>query len=270
MSEAAGQKPVVRDDPVPGGMVQFELAIVSRVGGRAVNEDACGHWHSDRHLCCVVADGAGGHGGGDVASRLVVSQLIEAFARQPDMASEALAGLLRTVNRFVRDHRADALAQRDMHSTVVALFVDLLEQKAMWAHVGDSRLYLFHDGAMIRRTRDHSTVQQLVDEGLLAEEGARAHPQRSELLCALGSDDADLLVAVSAAPWSVAPGDVFLLCTDGVWELVEDQTMAVSLTSAQGPDTWLQTLEACVATNGAQKPRHDNFSALTLWARGVD
>ena len=64
--------------------MQLELAILSRRGGRSYNEDACGHWHSDSHLCCVVADGAGGHGGGDRASKLAVQQLISAYAGDTD------------------------------------------------------------------------------------------------------------------------------------------------------------------------------------------
>ena len=64
--------------------MELDIAILSRQGGRPYNEDACGHWNSDQHLVCVVADGAGGHGGGDIASRLAVQHVLERFVAQPD------------------------------------------------------------------------------------------------------------------------------------------------------------------------------------------
>ena len=70
--------------------MQMELATLSRRGGRNYNEDACGHWHSDSHLCCVVADGAGGHGGGDKASRLAVQYILGAYAAAPEISPSRL------------------------------------------------------------------------------------------------------------------------------------------------------------------------------------
>src|SRR6201999_3251102 len=75
----------------PGALiVQMELATLSRRGGRNYNEDACGHWHSDSHLCCVVADGAGGHGGGDKASKLAVQFILAAFAATPEGSADSI------------------------------------------------------------------------------------------------------------------------------------------------------------------------------------
>ena len=249
--------------------LQLELAILSRQGGRDYNEDACGHWHSNERLCCVVADGAGGHGGGDIASRLVVRYIIERCGQAPVDSAEAVHALIVDANRELLAQRVPDSVRQDMHTTVVALFVDLARGRALWGHAGDSRLYAFRDGALALHTRDHSLVQSLVDAGMLAPEGLRTHPQRSELLSALGTQDDELQVAASESPWPLQAGDVFLLCTDGLWEYVDDAELQDSLAGAFDPDAWLAELEARVLRNAAHKPRHDNFSALAVWIRAA-
>jgi PPM family protein phosphatase len=247
--------------------MEIELAILSQPGGRGYNEDACGHWHSGTQLCCVVADGAGGHGGGDIASKLAVQYLIEACAAAPVAAAADVRRLLVEANGVILDHHQEGGVQQNMHSTVIALFVDLALGLALWGHCGDSRLYVFRGGALAQRTRDHSLVQALVDAGMLAETGMRAHPQRSELLSALGTEGDELLIGTSQAPWRLRAGDVFLLCTDGLWEYVEDDALQRSLAAAAEPHDWLAALEALVLRNAAHKPNHDNYSALTVWIR---
>jgi serine/threonine protein phosphatase PrpC len=246
-------------------IVQMELATLSRRGGRNYNEDACGHWHSDSHLCCVVADGAGGHGGGDKASKLAVQYILGAFAAAPEGSPEAIRSMIVATNRSIIQHRADDRSVQNMHSTVVALFMDLDAKVANWGHCGDSRLYAFRNGRIAARTRDHSLVQSLVDGGMLAAADMRSHPQRSELLSALGVGDEDLQVGVAPQPWRVEAGDVFLMCTDGLWEYVEDAQLEAALAGAVSPHTWLQELEQNVLHAASHKPRHDNFTALAVW-----
>lgn len=245
--------------------MQIDLAILSRRGGRNYNEDACGHWHSERNLCCVVADGAGGHGGGDHAARLAVQHILSTYAAAPDGSPEAIRRMIVDADRTIIEHRQDGTPLQNMHSTVVALFVDLENDDAAWGHCGDSRLYVFRGGRIAQRTRDHSVVQSLVESGLITEEKMRSHPQRSELLSALGVGESDLQVSTSQAPWKIAPGDVFLLCTDGLWEYVEDRPLEESLAAAASPKAWLDDLEQRVLQAASHKPRHDNFSALTAW-----
>ncbi|MFN0184889.1 MAG: PP2C family protein-serine/threonine phosphatase [Aquabacterium sp.] len=245
--------------------MQIELAILSKRGGRSYNEDACGHWHSDTHLCCVVADGAGGHGGGDKASRLAVGAVIEGFAAQPDLSGPSIEQLIRATNQNILSHRGDDPSMAQMHSTVVSLFIDLDGNVAAWGHAGDSRLYAFRGGRIQTQTKDHSVVQGLVDSGLLQGDQMRTHAQRSELVSALGLDDSDLLIDANGEPWAMRPGDVFLLCTDGLWEYVEEPALEAALQAATDPHGWLDTLEQAVLRNAANKPSHDNFSALTVW-----
>jgi len=244
-----------------------ELAVLSRPGGRATNQDACGHWHSEDRLCCVVADGAGGHGGGDVAAKLVVNHVIDQASLAPLARADEVQDLLKDANAHLRRHQSDSDSTKDMHSTVVALFVDLTCQEALWGHAGDSRLYLFRDGLMVSHTRDHSVVQLMADAGLLMPEQIRTHPRRSELQSALGSAPEDLLVSTVTRPWSLKPHDVFLLCTDDLWEYVDEAEMCASLSRATDPGAWLAKLEELVLQHAAERGKtgHDNFSGIAVW-----
>jgi len=250
-----------------GDLPAIELSILSRVGGRDYNEDACGHWHSEQYLCCVVADGAGGHGGGDVAARLAVRHIIEQTSAAPLATPEDVHDLLLDTNASVLSHRDDDPAQKDMHSTVVALFIDLPSGTALWGHAGDSRLYLFRGGQMLAHTRDHSVVQSLVEAGLLSPDQMRTHPQRSELLSALGTPNEHLKLSTASRPWVLREGDVFLLCTDGLWEHVDEAEMSASLARSSDPADWLARLEQAVLQHAraTNKPRHDNFSGIAVW-----
>lgn len=248
-------------------MIAVEVAHRTDTGGRRHNEDACGHWHDERHLVCVVADGAGGHGGGATASRLVVQAVIERFAAEPATDARTLAAQLRETNHALIDARRAGTEQADMHSTAVCLVVDYVAQRALWAHAGDSRLYHFRDGRLLARTQDHSLVQSLLDAGLIGSDGLRGHPKRSELRSALGVPPDQLEVSAGGA--DIEPGDAFLLCTDGLWEHVDDAEVLAALAEAQaggdGPEAWLSALDARVRSAVAGRSNHDNFTALAVW-----
>jgi PPM family protein phosphatase len=265
VTEAAGGV-----DEAVGGAVptqQVELAILSRQGGRDYNEDACGHWHSDTRLCCVVADGAGGMGGGAVASKLVVRHIIEQASQAPLSRVDEVHDLIVDSNAQVRRHQRETPGHERMHTTVVALFVDLARAEALWGHAGDSRLYLFRGDQMLSHTRDHSMVQSLVDAGVLDETQTRTHPKRSELQSALGTAPEHLMVGTATRPWPLQAGDAFLLCTDGLWEFVDEAEMAASLARAADPQDWLTQLEALVLRHARERGavQHDNFSAIGVW-----
>jgi serine/threonine protein phosphatase PrpC len=250
-------------------MLALEVALLSDRGGRKYNEDACGHWHSERHLVCVLADGAGGHGGGDIASRLTVQELIGRFAAQPSGQGSELDTLLRDTNDALIDQREPGTPRQDMHSTVVCLVIDFIQHRAHWAHSGDSRMYWFRNGRVLDRTRDHSLVQGLVDSGVLTLEQIRTHPKRSELRSALGIAPDVLEVTAGEGRDAVQPGDVFMLCTDGLWEYLDDTVLEGLLAGAPNPGAWLGELAAAVRKAAAHKASHDNFSALTVWTRAA-
>jgi protein phosphatase/serine/threonine-protein phosphatase Stp1 len=173
----------------------------------------------------AVADGAGGHGGGEIASARVVEALRalpkglssgELLARVRDALEEANAAL-----------RAEARARGPgalLASTVVALLVRGGHFACLWA--GDSRCYLWRNGYLTRLTRDHSMVQELVDAGALSEERAARHPHANVVTRAVGADDT---LALDKVTGQVHPGDLFILASDGVCKDLGDAAIAAAL-----------------------------------------
>jgi serine/threonine protein phosphatase PrpC len=255
------------EDGSRGDGIEIEAVALSRPGGREHNEDAHGLWHDGRHVIALVADGAGGHGGGDVASATVRAAVLAGFARAPSLEEGALRRLLEAANRAVVARQAEGGALAAMRSTVVLAAIDLHQRALVLAHSGDSRGYLLRGGLIAARTRDHSLVQQMVDAGLLDDARARVHPQRHVLLSALGSATQAPEISVSE-PMALTPGDMLLLCSDGLWEPLGDAALLAAQRAAPQPGPWLQTLERQVCERA--KPDHDNYTALALWIQPSD
>jgi len=241
--------------------VEIEIITLSKQGGRVYNEDVFGHWHDDRYVACVVADGAGGHGGGDVAAAIARSSVLGDFAANPALDAEALTRAITRANLDIVARQAEGGKLSEMRSTVVLVVIDLQTQRVAWAHSGDSRAYLFREGALVQRTVDHSLVQQLVAGGMIDAEAARLHPQRNMLMSALGSIEEPLEVSVSE-PMPLEVGDVLLLCSDGVWEPLGDERLLDLLKAALNPSQWIQLIDEQIKAFG--KPDQDNYTALVL------
>jgi serine/threonine protein phosphatase PrpC len=246
--------------------VDLISASMSDTGARPCNEDAYGEWRGDRQLACVVADGAGGHGGGDTASRIVVDTVRDelqrvAAAGLPLTGSNLMRVLLRA-NEAIVDAQEQGGRLENMRSTAVLLAIDEARQCAAWAHCGDTRLYCFRNGIVQIQTQDHSIVQSMVDANLLPEQDMRRHPRRNVLFSALGTVD-DLSIAISGDAFALADGDVFLLCTDGFWEHVDETAMIDAISRAASPGEWLELLATHV--RDAAATRQDNFTATAVW-----
>ena len=207
----------------------------------------------------AVADGMGGHGGGDVASRMA----IEALARAP-LAGDAatrLAALEAAVAASNHEMRAYARANgRDiMGTTLVAVLVCGAHFACLWC--GDSRAYLLRGGALRQLTRDHSETQALVDRGVLDEDEAKVWPRRSALTRALGATEDSALDFVSDA---LATGDMLLLCSDGLTAHCADADIAAALAGAD-PQAACDSLIALTLRRGAS----DNVTAIALRCEGI-
>ncbi|MFP5407512.1 MAG: PP2C family protein-serine/threonine phosphatase, partial [Gammaproteobacteria bacterium] len=206
------------------GGTRVQIAVLSRIGGREKNEDACGYWNDGGPVCCVLSDGAGGHGGGDVASRIAVETILRAFAENPVRDARGVLDLMSLANREVMREQSRAELVRDMRATLVLLTFDPDTSEAWWGHVGDSRLYWFRSGFVSARTRDHSLVQSMMDAGFAPADDLRLNPERSVLIASLGGDDG-FEPEVTATPQMLRAGDAFLLCSDGFWDYVDEQAM---------------------------------------------
>jgi len=187
---------------------------------RAINEDAClalperGLW--------AVADGMGGHEAGDIASQMVIEAL-QGIMPPPDWPDflEAVRESLRDVNRRLREESAQRYQHRTIGSTVVVLIAQEAQSACLW--VGDSRIYRWRDGQLQQLTRDHSHVQELVDQGLIAPEDAHRHPLANVITRAVGSADE---LQIDEVEHPLQTGDVFLLCSDGLNKTVSDEEIA--------------------------------------------
>jgi serine/threonine protein phosphatase PrpC len=184
----------------------------------------------------AVADGMGGHAAGEIASRLAIETLQEVLhrddtAREPmsvEDAAEWLRGAVVEANRRICDSIRNHEDRRGMGTTVVALVHSGVD--AVVGHVGDSRLYLLRGGELIRMTSDHSWVNEQVKLGLMNDDAAQRHPMRNIVTRALGSRP-DVLVDLTSM--QVEPGDVYLLCSDGLNTMLSDDQISAILSRHQ-------------------------------------
>jgi len=197
----------------------FAWALRSDPGTvREHNEDFGGAWHDadDRGPFFVVADGLGGHAAGEVASRLAVEAALAEWSApgQPAAPQAAIRGAVRKANLAVFDAALEQ-AKRGMGTTIVA--ATLAGREAVVAHVGDSRAYLVHEDRCTQLTTDHSRVAEMMRMKLITPEQAATHPARSMLTRSLGGEP---MVQVDVGRHPVEHGDMLVLCSDGVWDLV--------------------------------------------------
>lgn len=242
-------------------MLDLQTCFRSEWGGRDRNEDAFGYWTSDGCCCWVVSDGAGGHGGGDVAARLVVSTVLTAFAQNPTVAPDEAVVLLQAANDAVVNEKGSSGTVTDMHATAAVLLIDRDRGCAVWGHVGDTRIYLLRRGRVVYQTRDHSVVQNMIDAGYGSPEMIRSHPQRSLLTSAMGARDG-IALSVSAEPMPLIAGDVFLLCTDGWWEHVQESEMENLLDESTAADDWLTGMRELILERSTAEG--DNYTAVCV------
>ena len=239
------------------------VSAISRTGSRSQNEDACGYWTSEASSCFVVSDGAGGHAGGAIASEIAVKTVLGSFSEAPSFGINRAKSVIAAADQALREGRGRSIELADMTATVAVLFLNGAGSRALWAHLGDTRIYVFRRGRAHQLTRDHSVVQNLVDAGYLAPEGLRTHPDRSLLLAALGIDNEGAAPAISEVEFETNEGDAFLLCSDGLWEGINEAEMEDALLHAESVEDWLSGLEQRVVKRN--KPSQDNYTALAIW-----
>ena len=247
-----------------GGAVKLSWAQASEIGMRETNQDAMGAARNGDLACFVIADGTGGHYGGEVASRLVVDALLGAFGADPAFGAPALLSYVgKAIDQVAQAKSADPKLS-DMSSTVAALLIDEQAARAAWAHLGDTRIYLFRGGRLLAATRDHSLTQQLIDAGYIGADQLRNHPQRNILLAAVGAEGETPVTATEQAI-ALEPGDALLACSDGLWEWVHEHDMEQTLATTARSDDWLAAMSAMAdaAVRAAGKVR-DNYSVYAI------
>lgn len=240
--------------------MRYVTDMLTAPGGRPVNEDRCNFVESDGMVFWVLADGLGGHGGGEVASQLATDAAMSSFQAAPSVSREALTASLEAANQAVLEGQHGEPRLAGMRTTAVSLAAD--PAQAQWAHAGDSRLYHFRGGRVVFQTRDHSVPQTLADAGEILPREIRFHEDRARLLRSLGTDDG-FRPAVQDEPVAVAAGDAFLVASDGFWEYVTEREMEAELAKSEEPRDWLRGMEIRLLRRAPRD--NDNYTAVAIF-----
>jgi PPM family protein phosphatase len=245
------------------GNVRVDSAKLSLPGNRLENQDRVDVFVADGAVLMVVVDGMGGHAHGAKAAEITVATFKEWFtsAALPvfDPQGFLTLALARAHDRVVKLGDGVALEQKPRATCAVCLVQD---RGAYWAHVGDSRIYQLRGGRVMARTRDHSHVELLLREGLIAESEMRGHPMRNFVECCIGGD-APLPDMSIGGRRKLERGDLLLACSDGLWSGLTDEDIGGLSNEPEGSlDRPLRALaERAVAHNS---PHSDNTTAAAM------
>lgn len=247
----------------------FEFFAITDTGiKRNNNEDSI---FVDEHSALfIVADGMGGHSSGEIASQMAVEEMAT-FFNNPNLNEEStwpypyddnlsfkgnkLKTAIAVANEKIQDYAESHFESRGMGTTVVALHKD--KEKIFLAHVGDSRCYLLRDGKLILLTSDHSWVNEQVKLGILDEKDAQHHPFRNVITRALGTK-AEALAEVTET--SCKRGDLYLLCSDGLNSMVDDDSILRILSMSQS----LEEIGKELVKKANEMGGEDNISIILI------
>lgn len=247
--------------------MKFQLAHHSLTGSRPTNQDRIAYAETDNALLMVLADGLGGHEGGELAAEILTQTLVRAFqtVRQPYITkpSAFLALAIMQAHKAIIANGRARIPPITPRTTCVVCLVQ--RGYAYWAHVGDSRLYHFRGDELLARTLDHSTTEQMRQDGLLSEEEMQQHPDKGHLLKCVGGPRKP---TISLGEETVLHrGDNLLLCSDGLWQAFTPDQIARYLAY---PSLDEGNEEMLLAAENKMKKTCDNLSAITLrWGEAI-
>jgi protein phosphatase len=245
--------------------MKLKVASLSAVGQvRQNNEDAFGHFEPDdakelkqKGRLFLVADGMGGHKGGAIASELAV-EAIRQYYYSSDAKDRAavLKRALKHANRVVFDKSEADDSLTGMGTTCTAMLI--LEGNAYFAHVGDSRAYIYRDEDLVQITQDHSLVGEMVRSGIITAEDARNHPKRNVITRSLGVQE-EITADTPNSPFELKKGDVLVLCSDGLTSFVGNEEIKKTI-AANKPATASKKLVDLANDQGGK----DNITVIVV------
>ena len=248
--------------------MQIEYAKVSALGDRQDNQDRAAVVVSDDAALMLVFDGMGGHSDGAKAAETGLKVVQELFmeASQPifDPQGFLYMALSKAHDEVVRLGADVAVDFRPRATCAICL---VQEGGAYWAHIGDSRIYQVRDGAVLSRSRDHSHVEVLIQEGAISEEEALDHPMRNFVECCIGGDAPVPDMSITNRK-SLERGDVLLACSDGLWSGLSDADMAEI--GAPGDENLVENLKSLsMKALNVNSPYSDNTTGTAIRWVGI-
>jgi PPM family protein phosphatase len=212
---------------------RIEAGTGQHIGDRKEQQDRTALFTAAKapgYVMAIISDGMGGLSGGALAAEQVIrtaKQAFDLFSPQSDNVATMLDTIARDAHTIIK--LTAISSEKKPHSTMVVLVITP-ERRAVWAHVGDSRLYRFNGPNFGERTIDHSYVETLVNDGKLTREEAQNHPLSNVLVSALGAHDKEPIVAIGRYD-GLKIGDSFLLCSDGLWHYFSDTELGAAIST---------------------------------------
>lgn len=242
--------------------MEIDTADVTRVGHRSSNQDRHTLMIGDRSVMLGVADGMGGHSDGALAAETAVRAWTAAFKSSGKLVRapvKFLENAMHRAHRKVEELAEGVTIEKAPRTTGVLALMS--GSTVRWIHAGDSRAYLFRDGRIRRRSRDHSVVDELLTRGQISDEEALSHPMRHYVDSCLGGPEGEPALRLRRR-LKLRPGDIVLLCSDGFWGSLDMDEAAKSLCDAGDLDAALGELAELAETNAA--PESDNITAVAV------
>jgi serine/threonine protein phosphatase PrpC len=243
--------------------MQVEYAKVSALGNRSDNQDRAAVVVADSAAMLLVFDGMGGHSDGARAAETGLAVVQDRFmsSKLPifDPQGFLYTALSDAHSQVVQLGKGVAVDFRPRATCAICL---IQEEGSFWAHIGDSRIYQLRDGKVLNRSRDHSHVELLIQEGAITEQEALDHPMRNFVECCLGGDYAVPDMSITRQ-LPLEPGDVLLACTDGLWSGISDSEVAS--VQKPGKDNLPENLRnLSIKALSANAPYADNTTGTAL------
>ena len=243
--------------------MRIEYAKVSALGDRSDNQDRAAIVVAEDAALMLVFDGMGGHSDGALAAETGLNIIQEMFMESTlpmfDPQGFIYTALARAHDEVVKLGADLTIDSRPRATCAICL---IQESGSYWGHVGDSRIYQMRDGEVLSRSRDHSHVEVLIQEGAITEDEALDHPMRNFVECCIGGDAAVPDMSITAKR-ALSPGDVLLACSDGLWSGVSDEELATMATRTS--DSLAENLKALsVRALRVNAPYSDNTTGTAL------
>ncbi len=247
--------------------MQFSVYQESRIGARKVNQDRMGYIFTRDALLLLLADGMGGHIRGEMAAAIAmqtIGTMFQQYAtptiKRPERFMEdCFFSAHREIHRYAEMHNLPETPR----TTIVACLIQ--HNEAIWAHCGDSRLYWMRNGQILARTQDHSRIATLISQGKIDPAQRDNHPERHKLFNCLGATNPPIVETSRLA--ALMPGDVILLCSDGLWSVLPENILARKFVDNTIVRAVPELLNKAISVAGINS---DNATALALMWSGTN